>query len=76
MSDENLNLPLTRAQLDTRVCPCGNCNDRYLYLKGKCHPNAGVEACYNKQNGELTLRCKKCNAPVVKVKVAADLITV
>ncbi len=69
-----MSLPLTRAQLDSMVCRCGQCRDNTLFLNARCHPSGGTEVQYDKKTGILSIRCKRCNAPVVKIKVASELI--
>lgn len=68
-------LPLTRAQLDDLICKCGkpSCKvDPHLFLKAACHQQ-GVEACFDKRDGILTIRCYVCLKPVARIKVAKSL---
>jgi len=65
----------TRRTLDDGQCPCGAPLCVNLHLRAVCHPNAGLDVMYKKKTGALIIRCKKCNAFVVDVLVAEDLIT-
>lgn len=48
---------------------CG-CKDDNLYLTQRCHPQAGVDACYHKGTGILTISCRRCDAKVADIAVA------
>jgi len=50
-------------------CACGGGTDR-LFLESRCHPKAGVDVCYTKGTGVLTISCHQCQRLVVEVNVA------
>jgi hypothetical protein len=41
-----------------------------VYLHGKCHPHAGVDACYKQGTGKLFLTCRVCGRHIIMVVVA------
>jgi len=40
-----------------------------MYLHGRCHPHAGVQARYVPKEGCLYVECLKCELPILKVEV-------
>ena len=65
--------PLTRKYLDRAHCMSPGCTHEShggLFMHGKCHMDADVEAEY--LNGILHIRCAECGNPVADVKVAAS----
>lgn len=44
-----------------------DCQD--LTLSGRCHPQAGVQALYQKKTHTLRLRCARCNTHVVDIQL-------
>jgi hypothetical protein len=64
---------LTQAELNREGCGIDGCGHDHsiLYLASRCHMGAGLEASYEKATGILTMRCKRCKAPVTEILVAA-----
>ena len=65
-------MPLTRQALDQSVCATPDCTHRthrLLFLHGHCHPDAPVQACYDKASGLLRVLCARCQATIVDIVV-------
>jgi hypothetical protein len=66
-------MALTRADLDEAHCGVPGCthddHDR-LFLVQKCHPRSGVEVSYDRRDGLLRLRCRRCLMPISEIEVA------
>ena len=69
-------MSLTREDLEPMGCSNPICTHDHsvLFLHGKCHPNAGVEAAYVKNTGVLTVRCQRCKMLVVELQIARRLL--
>lgn len=67
-------MPLTRAVLDEMGCGTPNCGHDHtvLYLHQACHSGVGTRAAYDKRNGVLTIRCRRCEKVVAEIAVAAE----
>jgi hypothetical protein len=65
---------LTQADMNQRRCAVEGCDHsahgETLFFHGKCHPHAPVVASYSKATGTITIRCHRCTALIVEVKVA------
>jgi hypothetical protein len=65
---------LTQKDMNRGRCAVEGCDhsghDQTLFLHGKCHPQAPVEASYSKTTGTITIRCYRCHALITEVKVA------
>jgi hypothetical protein len=66
--------PMTRRELDQARCGHEDHDPEDcrvggpLYLHARCHPSAGTRCMYDQ--GILDIRCRRCEAPIVKVAVA------
>jgi hypothetical protein len=60
---------LYREDLDALRCDCGKpaCED-HMVFHGACHPKEKTWSHY--YDGELTIRCAKCNKVVTRIAVA------
>jgi hypothetical protein len=67
---------LTRQDLDAVRCRVAGCQHDHgvLYFHGSCHPNSPVWACYEKQTGEIVIRCGKCEQLIARVAVAGGTL--
>lgn len=65
-------LRLTQAILDASGCDTPHCGHDHsvLFIKGYCHPRAGVAAAYYKATGTLKITCSKCDKPITEIEVA------
>lgn len=66
--------PMTRRALDAGRCMTPGCNHESceLFIHGRCHPHAGIEASYKKATGILTIRCLRCKALVASLLIAQE----
>ena len=48
---------------------CGH-DHSSLFMHGKCHTHAPVQACYEKASGSLTLTCHRCGEHVATFLIA------
>ncbi len=63
-------MALFKEDLDHLKCPCGRpgCEDKMI-LHSKCHPREPTWVDYF--NGEITVRCARCNQVIGVIAVAA-----
>jgi hypothetical protein len=66
--------PMTRQELDVARCMTPGCNHESceVFLHGRCHPHAAVEANYTKGTGILTVRCARCKLLVAHLQIARE----
>lgn len=66
-------MALTRMDLDAAGCETPNCGHDHtvLYLYSRCHGSAGQRVSYDKRTGSIRIVCRKCEAVVAEVAVAA-----
>jgi hypothetical protein len=53
-----------------QVPGCSHQHEEELYLRSRCHPNAGCSVSYEKGSGILKVTCKECGASIVEIQVA------
>lgn len=64
---------MTQQQLSQARCANPACDHKehpLLFLVARCHPGAGVEACYHVQTGELQITCNECGGYICDILVA------
>lgn len=68
---QNLIYHMNSAQLNEMHCstPGCLCRDKEIFLVPRCHPEAGLEACYYKTVQRLYLNCARCKEFVCTVEV-------
>lgn len=60
---------------DLRSARCSSCGDvtgrceDELFLHSRCHPSAGTRVSYVRAHHALFVACRKCQAPVVTIKL-------
>jgi hydroxypyruvate isomerase len=68
-------MSLTRADLNWATCTMPGCavshDDDELVIAGQCHPVGGTIVTYNKQTGDLTLKCYECARFIGEIQVAS-----
>jgi len=64
--------PLFREDMEKAQCETPGCKNDHgpVYLKQRCHENAGTQTEYYK--GVLTITCKVCESLVAIVAVASE----
>jgi hypothetical protein len=72
-------MTLTQRQLDDMQCAnpdCAHEHDPTLYLTQRCHPGAGTQVSYSRENGTLRVECAVCRKRIALVLVAATAAAV
>ena len=65
-------MPFTRTSLDAmpaRPPGCTYCTPHHRHIHAQCHPNAPLDAHYDRELGWLVIRCHKCKMLVCEVVV-------
>lgn len=68
-------MALTRVELDQGGCGTPGCQHDHtvLYLHGRCHPSAGARVSYDKRAGNISVVCRRCDAPIAEIAVASGM---
>lgn len=67
---------LTRVELDQCGCDTPGCGHDHtvLYLHGRRHRSAGQLVSYDKRTGNIRIACRRCDAVVAEIAVAAKTV--
>jgi hypothetical protein len=55
---------------------CFACDERhdFVYIDPKCHPEASIQAAYNRASKLLRIECLECGREVVMVRVTSAAV--
>lgn len=66
--------PMTVGMMEKVMTKCDtpNCTHDHsvLYLRPRCHPDAGLDVRYERGSGVVNVSCRKCKALVMDIGVA------